>query len=545
VSCPNEFTWSVYVDGELPSDEVRTAEMHLVSCRECRTQVMALRDEVAALSDAFYERAPAPVLLRSHAAPTRELAWSLPAAVAAVTGLLAIVGLLLELRLPGVLDLLNPRRLMGVYEMAFDSVFMLRNRLPAIFDLAASVGAVASVSALGCAAVHALSRRFTRPSLPGLALILLLGAPEAARAIDLRMDQDTHIGAGETVAETLVCTGDVITIDGTIDGDLVLGAERVVMRGTVTGNLYVFGSEVEIDGVVLGSVLAVGERVRLGGRVEGAVTLGGERITIADGARVERDVALFGDGARMEGVAARDVAFAGEWIEVRGEIARDLHVLGADEVRLLDSARVGRNVRAHLWGRNDQVEQAAGATVGGELQVVQESVIREHYLALYQDQGFYMMLLVGAAAAFVFGLLIYLLDPRLFAADPPDARGFFRSLGSGFVVLLAGPVALVLVGLTVVGVPVAVLGVFILLSAIYTSYVIVAGMVGHAVLVPSGPGLGAFAPTLLVGVLILSAIAALPFVGPPVRIVAVLFGLGCLLERLRGLHALNLRGIRA
>jgi hypothetical protein len=68
--------------------------------------------------------------------------------------------------------------------------------------------------------------------------------------------------------------------------------------------------------------------------------------------------------------------------------------------------------------------------------------------------------------------------------------------------------------------------------------------VGQAVLTPPGSGLGAFAPSLLVGVLIVSAVAALPFVGPPVRIVAILFGLGCLLERTRGLHALNLRGFR-
>ena len=153
-------------------------------------------------------------------------------------------------------------------------------------------------------------------------------------------------------------------------------------------------------------------------------------------------------------------------------------------------------------------------------------------------------MLAGAAAAFSFGLLIYLLDPRLFATDPPDARGFARSLGIGFVVLLAGPVALVLACLTVGGIPVAVPGLFVLISAVYTAYVLVAGLVGQAVLTPSGPGLGAFTPSLLVGVLIVSAVAALPFVGPAVRILAVLFGLGCLSERAQGLRALRLRGIR-
>jgi cytoskeletal protein CcmA (bactofilin family) len=507
-------------------------------------RVVALQDEAATLTNALLGREPEPGRLRPQTAPARDLAWGLPAAVAGVTLLLAIIGVLVELRLPGVLDLLNPRRLMGVYEMAFDSVFMLQDRLPGLLEAATSIGAIVATSALGCAAVHALSQRLTKSSLLSLALLLAIGAPETARAVDLRRDQDTRIAEGETISESLVCTGDVVIIDGTVDGDLVVGAERVTIGGVVTGNLFVFGEEVEIDGEVRGSIVVIGERTRLGGQVDGSATLAGERVTIAESARVARDLSVFGEGIRVDGTAGRDVTFGGEWIEVRGKIGRDLHVLGADRIALLDGARVGRDVRARLMHGEKDIEQASGATVGGETTVEERSIVHEHYLAHYTHPKFYLTLLVAAAAAFVFGLLMYLLDPRLFEADTPDARGFFRSLGVGFVVLLAGPVALLLIGLTVVGIPIAALGVFLLVLALYTSYVIVAGLIGRTLLAPSGPGLGRFAPSLLVGILILSVLASLPFVGPAVRIVAVLFGLGCLLERVRGLHALNLRGIR-
>jgi len=312
----------------------------------------------------------------------------------------------------------------------------------------------------------------------------------------------------------------------------------------VTGNLYVFASEVEIGGIVEGTVIGVGERVGLDARVDGAVVVAGDRVTVMDEARLGRDVTIFGEGVRIAGKAARDVTFAGDWIEVRAEIARDLHVLSADRVTLLDSARVGRDVRARLVGGDAEIEQSTGSIVVGEVTVSKASLIHDHYLAHYKETSFYLMLLVGAAGAFLFGLLIYLLDPRFFEADPPDARGFVRSLGIGFAVILSSPVAIILMSLTVIGIPIAVLGSFFLISSVYTSYVIVAGLIGRAVLAPSGPGLGSFAPSLLVGVLILSVIAALPFVGIAVRILAVLFGLGCLFERARGLHALNLRGIR-
>jgi cytoskeletal protein CcmA (bactofilin family) len=544
MNCPNESTWSVYIDDELPHDELRLVEMHLVSCRACRNQVMALRDEVDTLSNMFHERVSDRASARPQQTPPKDLSWSLPIAIAAVTAVLTFGGLLIELHLPGVLDLLNPKRLIGVNQMAFDAIFMLRGRWPELADAAVSAGAIAAFSALGCAVLHALSRVLAKASSLSLLLILFMTTPEIASALDFRNDVDTYIAAGETVSEMLVCTGDLVTVDGTIDGDLVVAAERFTLRGTVTGNLFVFAGEVEIDGDVEGTVVVIAERATLSGRVDGLVALAGDRVTITNLARLGRDVMIFGEGVRLEGGAARDVTFAGDWLEVRADIGRDLHVLRADRVALLGGARVGRDVQARLIGSNAEVEQAPDSMVAGEVTVSTESLVHDHYLAHYKKASFYVMVLIGAAGAFVFGLLIYLLDPRFFETDLPDARGFFRSLGIGFVLLLSSPVAIALVGLTVVGIPVAVLGTFFLISAVYTSYVIVAGLVGQTVLAPSGPGVASFAPSLLVGVLILSAIAALPFVGLAVRILAVLFGLGCLFERARGLHALNLRGIR-
>jgi cytoskeletal protein CcmA (bactofilin family) len=545
MTCPEELTLSIYADDELPRDEVRQLEMHLVSCRDCRHRIVALRDEMSALADAMNERTAPARILRERTAPAPELAWGLPAAIAAITAVLTIAGVLIEFRLPGAFDLLNPRRLMGVYEMTFDTVFMLRDRLPAFFDAAASVGAMASVSALGCAALHALSRRISRSSSSlTLMMLVFLIVPNLSRAVDIRHEENTHVGADQTISETLVCSGEVVTIDGTVDGDLVVAAERFSLRGTVTGNLIVFGSDVEIDGTVNGTLISAGERVNLSGRVDGAVAIAAERLNVLDEARIGRDVTLIADGARLSGEAARDVTFVGDWLEVRATIGRDLHVLGADRVALLDGASIGRDVRGRLWGSETEIEEASGARVSGEVQVSRESRIHEHYLAHYRHPTFYVMVLVSAAAAFLFGLLIYILDPRFFEAETPDGRGFARALGIGFVICLAGPVALFLTGMTVVGIPIAVLGLFILISALYTAYVIVAGMVGRSIVKPAGPGLGAFAPSLLTGVLIVSVLAALPFVGIAVRILAVLFGLGCLFERARGLHALNLRGIR-
>jgi len=155
MNCPSEFTWSVYVDDELPDAEQP---------------------------------------------PPKDLSWSLPMAILAVTAVLTIGGLLIELRLPGVLDLLNPKRLIGVNKMVFDTIFMLRSRWPELADAIALVGGMAAFSAMGCAALHALSRHLAKASSLSILLMFLFASPDIARALDLRNDEDQRLSSARATS---------------------------------------------------------------------------------------------------------------------------------------------------------------------------------------------------------------------------------------------------------------------------------------------------------------------------------------------------------
>src|SRR6185295_18420267 len=51
MSCPNPITCLLYADGELAGSALREIEAHLVSCRDCRARVVALREESALLGE--------------------------------------------------------------------------------------------------------------------------------------------------------------------------------------------------------------------------------------------------------------------------------------------------------------------------------------------------------------------------------------------------------------------------------------------------------------------------------------------------------------
>jgi cytoskeletal protein CcmA (bactofilin family) len=318
-----------------------------------------------------------------------------------------------------------------------------------------------------------------------------------------------------------------------VEGDLIAASERVYIAGTVRGNLYVFARHVELSGTVTGSVIGLVEDADLDGTVEGSIYDASERVRLGPSARVGRDVALFTNEALLAGRVARDVITAGDRLELRGEVGRNLmarwHV---DRITLHDAARIGGDVDAWLESPDDLV-RAPGAQVKGELRTHEAESARDHYLAVYRDPVFWALHAVGFVAAFLFGLLVHHLAPRLLDLELRGAGSLFATLGLGFAALIATPLALLLLALTLVGIPIALLGFGAWLSAFYLAEIVVAAALGRRMLPPRDASTWAFGRTLLVGLFVLVVAQHIPFVGIPIWSISVLVGLGALTAQAR------------
>jgi cytoskeletal protein CcmA (bactofilin family) len=537
VSCPPESIALAYVDAELAREELRSFESHLLGCRDCRTLVVALRDESSLIADALLERQRAPSRAVRPELPERGVALGLPLAIGTVSVAFAVAGFLIESRIPGGLDLVHPLRLKGVIEMAFDFVFLLRDRIPGLVELALSLGIVASVSALLTFAVSALYRRVYGAAALGIAA-LLISAPGPASALVVSFDQETDVGAGQIIEESMLLSGDDVRIDGTVEGDVVAAAERIRIAGNVRGSLYVFARRLEITGTVSGAVHAVAEEVRIDGEVVGTVFVLGETFALGSGGRVARDLAVGAEHATLDGMVGRDVIFGGDRLEIAAVVGRHVDARWVESLRLRDGARVAGNVDAHL-PEGDEVDRAPGATVSGEVRVLPRESRHERYFAHYAEPAFYLMHALAFVAAFVFGILLYALVPGLFEARVHTSREFFRALGLGFVALVVPPIAILAVALTVIGIPAAVLSLFVYVTALYTAEIVVGTWLGRTLLPPRDDSMYALGRSLLAGLAILVVLEHIPFLGPPISVIALLMGLGLLVERARQLPQLR------
>lgn len=535
--CLPQEMYSVYVDGELSPEAARAVESHLVGCQSCRGLILAFREEATAIADVVLDRRRLRHVDGISRAPARTRARGLAIGLVPTLGVAALavttLGWLMETRLPTGVSWLNPMKLIGVYEMTFDMIFMLRDRAPALFEFTIALGAMLGAASILTFLVSAFARRVIGTfALLGFVGAALLVGPQAATALERRAGEgDMWVAVGETIEDSLLISGETVTIDGTIDGDLAAFGERVVLRGIVRGNVFTAGREVEILGTIEGSLFAAGERVTIEGEVQQGVYAGAESLRLHDRAQVGRDAVLFGESVHMDGRTARDFFSAAERVEIRGHVGRNVSTRSR-RLTLHETASIAGNLHYEI-GRQGPPEIAPGAQIGGEI----TSGDLMHRMGgpetRWLDGHFYMRAAVFLVSAFLVGMLLRLLLPGLFLTDLETASDFFRSLGYGTIGLIGTPIAIVLCFVSVVGIPIGVIGVFLYLTTLFVSVIVVASLVGTSITATMSfepEDAHGFGVSLLVGLVLVLIGINLPFVGGIFRVLVVVIGLGMLID---------------
>ena len=326
-----------------------------------------------------------------------------------------------------------------------------------------------------------------------LALLLVLAGVPGPAAADSR--------AGGTV---------IVAEDETVTGGLEAFGGSVVVRGTVDGDLAALGGDVRVIGEVTGDVSAVGGDVAISGRVGGDLNAVGGSVSVARGAEI------VGDFTAATGAVALDGAVGGS------------ASLGADDIALGPTASVAGDLRY-----DGSLTRAEGASVGGA--VVREElgvgpvVLDRPFVGdrTFDPWGFAVNLLAGAALVAVFPRFSRGVAARI--ADSP-----LRTGGVGLLTLVAVPVALVLVAVTVVGIPLSFVGAILFglaawAGALYGRFAVGAWLAAAADVDDQWVA-------LVAGFVAVALAVRIPFVGGLVDLAVFLLGLGALALSLRAAY---------
>jgi predicted anti-sigma-YlaC factor YlaD len=520
MECYSEQTCALAVDGELAADEARRLRDHLATCRRCRKLVDALRGENRVLSESLNELPEEPASPAGFSHVRRSWVWGDLAVMAAVLALGSISSIWFdELSIPAALEWFNPFSPSGRTNLIF-SLFdqFAPGGTAMLADYAAVVGFLSLLLLLGGSALLLGRGRLRRPGLRLLIVLLAMSLPSFA--LERRQGEFVTVAANETVDDTLVATGNTVRMEGVVNGDMVAFGRTVEVRGTVKGDLVSLAKRTVVSGSVEGRIYTFSESLDLDGQLGHSIYGFAQSLRVNDRGHVGDDIVAAAGDVSLEGKVERSVNILTSGnADVSGSIGRDLTMAGVN-LTLTNTARVGGNLSARVH-QLKEVHIADGATIAGKRDI--QVRVRK---SQFTRARFYFHQAVWFAAAMLVGWLGLVMFPGFFRATTQAVGSGWLSLGLGVGVLAGVPVAMVVAAITLIGIPVSLMLFAVYLAAIYLAKVWVGAFLGRILLKPSGATKGDWLLGLLVGLLILTIVGFIPYLGGLVRLGVVCLGLG-------------------
>lgn len=383
-----------------------------------------------------------------------------------------------------------------------------------------------------------------------LVLSLGLGLTKSAYAQDVAYGES--VAQGEVVDNDIVLSGDQVTIDGEVLGDVLAVSKQVTVNGKVQGSLIVLGEKIEIGGSVGGSVYAAGVTLTLvpEAAIQRNLFFVGVNLAFDQGASIGRDLYAITMGARMSGTVGRNTSAVIGLIEIVRSILQGLNVqvggtppsLALSSPGSLSAATAG--MLPATWYRFGGFETNDATT----LDVLRSRPAQTDSTA--EQAGTWALgrlrELIGLLVVGLF--MIWLLPARLNMWSERVRAHPLRSAGSGVVTLVTGFAFTAIIVVVIAGIALGLnaltlqnlafifgtlgllavgLAFFVFwLFAAYISKVIVAYLVGRLILKRLVPrAKGKFWP-LLLGLVLYILVTAIPYAGWIIGFLVTLVGLG-------------------
>lgn len=286
----------------------------------------------------------------------------------------------------------------------------------------------------------------------------------------------------------------------------------------VQGDVYAAGQHVTISGDVSGDVIAAAQTIDITGTIDGNVRLAAQEVSISG--EIERSGTVFAATVDLteQGSIGADLVGAAAKIDISGDLERDL-VASVEELQIDGS--VGGDVTYYSAA---QANISSGA-VDGEVERIAPSPAAEEPEA--SPGQIFVVWLLGLLYALVALSLItvlagLLLPRRLTRVTDQLRHSPWKALLVGFLAAITVPIVLLVLLITIIGAPLALLGALTWLLMTLVTFIYTSFFLGRLILRRSRPP----AVMALLGGVILIIALHIPWVNIIVWFAMVFFGLG-------------------
>lgn len=350
------------------------------------------------------------------------------------------------------------------------------------------------------------------------AVLLLFAVPVAIYANQDRF----YLGEDEEYNANLYWTGEKLDIMGRVNGDIYAAGSKIVISGEVKGDIIAVAETIKITGTVDGNVRLAAKSVTIDGQVKRALTVLAETIYINDKASVGATALIFARNIEVRGDISGNLDGMAESIFISGKITHTN--IKVDDLVLSDTAEIRGNLN---YKSVVEAEIPAGAIVRGEINY---TVSKARDLSPYATATYYAGKFMKLISLFILGLALIMImkKPSMQVArrmkeDPTKA------LLWGLIAFIVTPLLALVLFITIIGIPLALILVAVYVISLYVAKVLTALVIGR-LLAKELKWKLPWPWVLLLGLVVYLILSSLPYIGGAFVLLAIWWGMGGIIQ---------------
>jgi len=360
-----------------------------------------------------------------------------------------------------------------------------------------------------------------------LALFTLL--PILTTAAELRAGEQPSIGPDEIFTDDFYIAGGNVTNSGTIIGDLVAAGGNILIDGSISEDLLVGGGSITILADVGDDVRVGGGNITIAGTVGGDVIVVGGQVQIS-GDGVEGDVVWAGGALNINAPVSGNVRLTGGEVYINSTISGNVRFDG-EKLKLGSNAVINGTLN---YSAKEEAEIQEGAVITGEITYdkragkVKDKVFGKSgkkVIAGLISLAILIGVLMKLTGALVIGLVFHRYTETLVnnALSKP-----LREFGRGFIALIIIPIASILLLITVIGIPLGILGLVLYVGLMIFSMIMAPVLLGSIVhkWIKKTNTYNVSWKIILLGVILYILLGVIPVIGWIIRLILILLVLG-------------------
>ena len=334
----------------------------------------------------------------------------------------------------------------------------------------------------------------------------------------------------ETEVKDLYLLAQSLSIDGTLDGDLICWVQTGNIAGTVTEDANVFAQVLTIDGVIEDDIRIFAQNLYINGTVRGQALVMAANVFVGPGAVIEGDALIACGTASMDGTIGGDARLAGGTVSMNGTIDGNAEIMTDGGITLGEQASIGGDLH---YSSPVEIEFQRGI-VSGTIRFdrsEKEEVTAEFDYDLPGAAKVAIHILSFIAAVIVGSILVAFTKNHARRTAGTIRTRPMQSLGIGFVAFILTPIIALIALILIVTIPLSWILTLGFLIGIYIAKFYVAIWLGDLMLKRSDRPDTSPIPSMILGLLALYLITAIPVAGTLAMFVIIFFGIGALLQR--------------